>query len=291
MQVVGLLIVKNEEAVLQRCIDSWSKVCDSLFILDTGSSSKDYLNNLHSTKEIVVWDDGTENKPFNFSKARNNLIYLAEKYMGTVKTYFIMIDADDILPNDFQLPFLTKDVYAFNYRTSLTTSHVTYRMWDKDCKLRYVGAVHEYLDFSTRPHTSEILPLEIIHAPLPNKDKDPQRNLIILKSEMPTLRQLFYMGNELMDNGRFEEACIYWSHYIDRARFEPTWNQELMCCFWRLARYTLDYNKAIDICLEGLSKFPDCAELRAEVAYRNRQTFVPDIPWYEHLFGERRFYA
>ena len=60
------MIVKNEEAVLARCLDSVKEVVDEIVIVDTGSTDK--------TKEIAAqytdlvydfaWDD-------NFSAARN----------------------------------------------------------------------------------------------------------------------------------------------------------------------------------------------------------------------------
>jgi glycosyltransferase involved in cell wall biosynthesis len=288
MSVIGLLIVKNEAAVLQRCIDSWSKVCDHFFILDTGSDNCDYLYNLFPTKPFNYFR--TSYEKFSFGQARNDCIEYAERVCGFLpETYYVMIDADDVLPAGFEFPELTKDAYAINYRTSPTTSHVHYRMWRAELGLRYVGAVHEYLNVSGR--NCAVLPLEVIHDPLPNKGKDPKRNLNILMSERNSLRQLFYLGNELMDNGRYSEACIYWSHYVDRCRFEGFWDQELMCCMWRLARYTADKTKALEICAAGLALFPNCAELEAEVMYRQGALYLRHIPWYEHLFGERRFYV
>jgi glycosyltransferase involved in cell wall biosynthesis len=288
MRVVGLLIVKNEQGVLQRCLDSWSKVCDQFFILDTGSSNRDYLYDLRSSKPFNYYCTSYDN--FHFDVARNDCIAYAEREGGVSEgTYFCMIDADDILPPDFKFPELTEDVYAINYRTSMFTTHVHYRIWRSDLRLRYKGAVHEHLVLSN--NTSAILPLEVVHSPLPSKDKDPQRNLKILMANRNTTRELFYLGNELMDLGRFDEACIYWQHYINRAKFEPVWWEELQCCYWRLARYTQDKDECLKICEEGLKKFPACGELQAEVSYRYGAKYAPKIPWYEHLFGERQYYC
>jgi glycosyltransferase involved in cell wall biosynthesis len=286
--ITGLLIVKNEQDVLQRCIDHWSTVCDRFFILDTGSHNRDYLYNLRSSKPFNYYC--TTYDKFHFDVARNDCIEYAEREGGTSDyNYFVMIDADDVLPPDFKFPELTADVYGLIYRTSMTTCHTTYRIWKSSLKLRYKGAVHEILQFDGR--STDKLNLEVIHAPLNSKIKDPRRNLNILMSERNTLRHLFYTANELMDLGRYDEACLYWEHYINRAKFESTWWEELMCSYWRLARYTKDLAKCRIICGEGLSKFPACAELQAELAYRSGFKYTPSIPYYEHLFGEKKYYC
>jgi glycosyltransferase involved in cell wall biosynthesis len=287
--IIGLLIVKNEQAVLQRCIDHWSKVVDRFFILDTGSSSRDYLYLLKSSVPFNYYC--TTYDKFHFDVARNDCIDYAMREGASDGDYFVFIDADDVLPEGFKFPELTKDVYAVNYRTSPTTSHIHHRIWRAGLKLRYKGAVHEFLDIKWDKHSVETLPLEVIHLPVVAQNKDPNRNLNILISNRNTMRELFYTGNELKDHGRFDEACIYWEHYINRAKFEATWHEELMCCYWRLARYTKDKDKALSICREGLSKFPNCAELHGEVAYRNGQKYVATIKWFNHLFGEKWFYV
>lgn len=281
----GLLIIKNEQDVLQRCIDSFSNQCDQFFILDTGSDSLDYLHNLKCSKPLR-WKSISYDS-FKFDVARNDCIEYAEHEGGVNDDlYFMMIDADDLACDS--LPLLTKDAYALQYVTSPTTSHHTWRIWKSTLRLRYTGVVHEYLNVSGC--NSEILDVKVIHAPLQSKQKDPERNYKLLKAEMPTMRQLFYMGNELMDLGKRDEACVYWRHYIDRAKFESTWNQELMCCYFRLARFTINNQEAFNIATEGLNKFPNCGELMGEIAYRSGKQFVKTIPWYDHLFGERWFY-
>ena len=41
------MIVKNEEKLLKRCLDSYSPVCDEIVIVDTGSTDR--------TKEIRIY--------------------------------------------------------------------------------------------------------------------------------------------------------------------------------------------------------------------------------------------
>ena len=60
------MIVKNEEKLLKRCLDSYRPVCDEIVIVDTGSTDR--------TKEIAAgYTDLIYDYPWNndFAAARN----------------------------------------------------------------------------------------------------------------------------------------------------------------------------------------------------------------------------
>ena len=75
------MIVKNEEKLLKRCLDSYRPVCDEIVIVDTGSTDR--------TKEIAAgytdliydypWDnDFAAARNFAFSKANCDYIFSAD---------------------------------------------------------------------------------------------------------------------------------------------------------------------------------------------------------------------
>ena len=75
------MIVKNEEAVLARCLDSLQQIADEIIIVDTGSTDR--------TKEIAalytsrIYDftwvhDFSAARNFAFSKATKDYIYSAD---------------------------------------------------------------------------------------------------------------------------------------------------------------------------------------------------------------------
>ena len=95
MTISLCMIVKNEEKILRRCLDSLKGIYDEAIIVDTGSTD--------STKEIAkeytdkVYDFVWVN---DFSKARN---FAMEK---ATCDYIYMADADEVLDEENRKKFL-----------------------------------------------------------------------------------------------------------------------------------------------------------------------------------------
>ena len=84
------MIVRDEEKVIARCLDSVKDIVDEIIVVDTGS--------IDNTKEIVakytkkIYDFEWVN---DFSKARNF------SFSKATKDYIMWLDADDvIMPED-----------------------------------------------------------------------------------------------------------------------------------------------------------------------------------------------
>ena len=84
--VSAVLIVKNEEAVIERCLRSLAGL-DQIVIHDTGSTD----NTIKIAKSMGADVSETEISPFHFSKARN------EAMMRAKNKWILSIDADEIL--------------------------------------------------------------------------------------------------------------------------------------------------------------------------------------------------
>ena len=75
------MIVKNEEAVLARCLDTVCDLVDEIIIVDTGSTDATKMIAGHYTDKIYdfVWvDDFSAARNFAFSKATMQYIYSAD---------------------------------------------------------------------------------------------------------------------------------------------------------------------------------------------------------------------
>ena len=75
------MIVKNEESVLERCLDSVADLVDEIIIVDTGSTDRTkeiatrYTDKIYDFKWI---DDFSAARNFSFSKATMDYIYVAD---------------------------------------------------------------------------------------------------------------------------------------------------------------------------------------------------------------------
>ena len=88
------MIVKNEESVIGRCLESVKDIVDEIIIVDTGSTD--------NTKEIIKtftdkiydfeWID-------NFSAARNY------SYSKASMEYILWLDADDVILEEDRIKF------------------------------------------------------------------------------------------------------------------------------------------------------------------------------------------
>lgn len=88
MATVSLcMIVKNEEKVLGRCLDSAKEIADEIIIVDTGSTDRTKEIAAEYTEKIYdfEWND-------DFSAARN------ESFRKATMDYCMWLDADDVIP-------------------------------------------------------------------------------------------------------------------------------------------------------------------------------------------------
>lgn len=95
IQISLCMIVKNEEKVLRRCLDSYKELMDEIIVVDTGSTD--------ATKAIAAeYTDKVYEFPWikDFASARN---YAFSK---ATKDYIFSADADEVLDEDNKAKFL-----------------------------------------------------------------------------------------------------------------------------------------------------------------------------------------
>ena len=105
------LIVKDEDEVLERCLNCACQFADEIVVVDTGSKDKTieiakmFTNRVYSFK----WEN-------DFSKARNF------SFSKATKDYVMWLDADDIITNEniekikkLKQTTNPKDVYMLKY--------------------------------------------------------------------------------------------------------------------------------------------------------------------------------
>lgn len=219
------MIVKNEEEVLEQCLNSIYDICDEIIIVDTGSSDK--------TKEIAKkytlkildfeWiDDFSAARNFSFSQAKMD--------------YILWLDADDVLLKEDQnkLRILKSelksdiDCVSMNYILEFDEyNNPSFyfrrnRLVKRANNFRWYGPVHEYLQVGGNILSADIA---IVHRKIDKTKKGDfaGRNLNIYEKRLKTgekfsPRDLYYYANELKDHQKYKKAIIYYKAFLSTKR-------------------------------------------------------------------------
>lgn len=213
------MIVKNEEEVLEQCLNSVKEVCDEIIIVDTGSTD--------TTKEIAAkftdriidfkWID-------DFSAARNFA------FSHATMDFILWLDADDILLEKDLVKLkklkeeldLTIDAVSMMYHTSFDNNgnpNFTFRrnrLVKRTNQFRWYGAIHEYLEVGGNIVQSDIA---VTHKKDMKTNIPSRRNITIYekrlkKGEVFTPRDLYYYANELKDHQKYRKAIRYYDKFL-----------------------------------------------------------------------------
>lgn len=215
------MIVKNEEAVLGRCLESAADLVDEIVIVDTGSTdgtqeiARQFTNKLFD----FPWaDDFAAARNFSFDRASGG--------------YCMWLDADDVIEEDDRARFRAMreallpqaDVVMLPYHAAFDAQGLpafTYyreRVVRNEARFRWAGAVHEAITPAGEIRWSD--------AAVSHKKEgsgDPDRNLRIYEAQLARgeamdPRSQFYYARELWYHSRFEEAAQVLSAFLDSGK-------------------------------------------------------------------------
>lgn len=237
------MIVRNEEDVLARCLESAADLVDEIVIVDTGSTdrTREIAERFTSRIYDFTWTD-------DFAAARNYAFSLAEK------DYCMWLDADDVLLEADRTAFQTlkesldpavcvvmaKYNTGFDESGNVTFSYYRERLIKNHMGLLWEGAVHEAIT-----PAGQILygGFAVTHRKL--RPSDPERNLRIYEKQLAQgvelePRQQFYYGRELYYHRRYKEAVQVFERFLDEGRGWMENNIDACChcayCYERLNR-------------------------------------------------------
>lgn len=237
VKIAVYTITKNEEQFIERWAES-CKEAEYRVIVDTGSTDntiqKAVDNNcLVFTVSIFPW---------RFDDARNAALSLVPADVD----YCIALDADEVLTPGWREAFekvdakVTRPRYKYVWSwTSEGKEGLTYSGDKIHARrgYRWTHPVHEVIT----PIDEEIqgwVDLEIHHYPDHSKSRAQYLPLLELavKERPDDDRNRFYLGRELIFNGRNEEAIIHLKRHLDLSK----WNAERATCMRYLGTATGD---------------------------------------------------
>lgn len=204
MKTISVVIIgKNEEALLSRCLDS-VRDADEIIYCDTGSTD----NTIEIAKKYTdkIFTDYTWND--NFAEARN---HAKSKATGD---WILSIDCDEFC-QDFSEVRRVVELGDQTIRVTMcgegrTDLEFTFARLFKNCpEIFWVEPVHNHLNVSGEGE--RIGDVRITFGWSPAHDKDPDRALRILEKAVlqdPTPRRLYYLGREYWYKQDYEKCVI-----------------------------------------------------------------------------------
>lgn len=280
------MIVKNEERILTRCLDSLKGLTDEIIIVDTGSTD--------TTKEIAAgytdqvydfaWTGSfSDARNFAFSKAKMDYVYSA--------------DADEVLDAENRAAFLRMkevllpeiEIVQMYYVNQLTNG--TIYNYDKELRpklfkrnrsFQWQGAIHEQVGITPVIYDSEIC---IQHLPEENhKDRDLAAFVRLVEAGEPLDKRLHNIyAKELFISGEEKDFLAARAFFQQSCKDEKRGEDELMeaACVAakaaRLAGDTADFFKyAMKAAVSG-----GCAEICCELGayYMEQEDYDEAIVW------------
>ena len=210
------MIVKNEEKVLARCLESVKNAVDEIIIVDTGSNDKTKEIALKYTDKVFdfEWiDDFSAARNFAFSKGKMD--------------FLMWLDADDVVSQEncaklieLKEKLTGTDVVMMKYNTAFDEngnpifSYYRERIVRRSLPHQWKGPVHEVIECKGISLYSDIA---IHHKSV--KTKYSTRNLEIYEKqakngEKMQPRDLFYYGRELYYHKKYEKAIEILSSFL-----------------------------------------------------------------------------
>lgn len=237
VMISAVLITKNEEAVIGRCLKSVLGV-NEIIVLDTGSTDK--TMKIASDLGAKVAVRTPDIVPFHFAVARNDANSIAKG------DWIFTIDADEALrPGGMRK--IRKAVEEAGDHTAFTSTFVNQAEGDasrtvaiqkiklyKAAEWEWKYRVHEQL-MPRNPAKKKVGDLSAVvveHLPVPDKSKRHGQNIDLLRlcvKESPEYTRAFrHLGQELMLRKEWMEAIPYLAEYAEKTEEGPLHKSEAL---------------------------------------------------------------
>jgi glycosyltransferase involved in cell wall biosynthesis len=267
------MIVKNEAAILERCLASIAPYADAWVIGDTGSAdgTPELIESFFASRGIP---GELHRFPFrDFGQARNRALDLA-RASPLAFDYLLFADADMefvVDRSDFR-DRLSADAYSLRQQNEI--AYCNTRLVRRDVPSRYVGATHEHLELP-----APAVPLDeawfIDHACGSNRADKFERDIRLLQGSLAqdpdNPRGVFYLAQSERDAGRLADARATYRRRISMAG----WPEEVWYSLYQVARLSEalgdDPATVDDAYLAAYCHRPLRAEPLVDLARRNRE--------------------
>jgi glycosyltransferase involved in cell wall biosynthesis len=230
MKLVLILMIRNEEKILRRCLDSVKGVVDAFCIMDTGSTdstcsiAEDFLKENPGCLSKSTWRDFGHNRSLSFNAAQ---AWLKTHGWDLKDTYGLLLDADmQFVPGTLRNQNLDQMGYTM-IQVAGTLEYPNTRVVRMDFPWVCRGVTHEYWDGPT-----VFLPKDVCYINDHNdggckSDKFTRDLALLMKGldEDPrNVRYMFYIAQTFHSLEKWNDAIKWYTKRIEAGGwFEEVW--------------------------------------------------------------------
>lgn len=290
-------MIKNEEKILRRCLESVENFVDYFCITDTGSTdssvaiAEDFLQTHKGQVFNNEWKNFGHNRSLSFLNAKE---YLTSVDCDITTTYGLLIDADMVF---VQGTLRDQNLTSIGYKFIQSNGNLEYyntRLIRMDYPWKCVGVTHEYWDGDTDALPKSICYIDDHNDGGSKSDKfqrDEKLLLEGLQDEPTNVRYVFYLAQTYKCLSKWKNAIkmyktrismggwrdeVWYSMYMiglchkslnnthkfeywmQKAYDERPWRAEPIYELTKYFRETSKHHKAYYYCLIGSAiKFPE----------------------------------
>jgi tetratricopeptide (TPR) repeat protein len=275
-KVIVVLMIKNEERIIRRCIERALTIADAICISDTGSTDNtvkllcDFLPTLPVPAIVVAhtWKHFGHNRTLSFQAAQN---FCAELKWDPTQTYGLLLDAD---MNFVKTPQFDKSqLMANGYRIIQRSGSLEYsntRFVNLAHKWTCVGVTHEYWDGDNTEGLDTVYIDDIGDGGC--KDDKFQRDERLLKAGLEedpaNARYMFYLAQTLKDLKKLDESISWYKKRVEAGG----WFEEVWYSMYQMCRLYAEQNNLVEMEYWGLRSY-EFHKQRSENLYYMTQVF------------------
>jgi len=213
MQFVLVLMIRNEEKILLRCLEAVSDLVSAFCICDTGSTDSsceiatEFLKTHKGCLTQETWKDFGHNRTLSFQNAQT---YLKKEGWDLPNTYGLLIDADMIfVANSLKTAKLEHEGYTVVQKAG-NLEYPNTRLVRMDYAWKCKGVTHEYWDGPTKHLASSVCFIDDRNDGGCKADKFERDMRLLergLEEEPENGRYMFYLAQTYNGLGKLKE-CI-----------------------------------------------------------------------------------
>ena len=278
-----VMIVKNESAILARCLDSVRSIVDYFVLTDTGSTDgtpdiiKSYLatHNLVGTVCNDEWQNFGHNRTKSVENAKN---WLQSQNIPLATNYILTLDADmlGVVGDDSLKDCLDRSDMWLVQQHNPCIQYENIRFFRSSLSYQSVGVTHEFWKCLSTCREGRIPPRQFSIDDRGDggcKSDKFERDIRLLRKglidEPTNVRYFFYLAQSYADSGKTEDALKWYQRRIDAGG----WKEEIFISHKRrgdLYRMLGKMELAVSEWLMGWEKMPNRSETLYEVVRHYR---------------------